>query len=241
MSFLKAEWRKLALANYVIDKNLLVKYLPAGTELDLWNGNCYVSLVGFMFVNTKLLGIKIPFHSHFEEVNLRFYVKRLEDGEWKRGVVFVKEIVPKRALSFVANAVYKENYETLPMKHYWGSENGKRIVRYKWKKNKEWNSIEIEASIESIKIEPNSEIEFITEHYWGYAKVNEKKSNEYEVTHPKWEVYNVTDYEINVDFGAVYGAEFEVLNTVSPNSVMLAEGSEITVEGKRTIKVNQPR
>jgi uncharacterized protein YqjF (DUF2071 family) len=240
MSFLKAEWRKLALANYVIDKNLLVKYLPAGTELDLWNGNCYVSLVGFLFVNTKLLGIKIPFHSHFEEVNLRFYVKRLEDGEWKRGVVFVKEIVPKRALSFVANAVYKENYETLPMKHYWGSENGKRIVRYKWKKNKEWNSIEIEASIESIKIEPNSEIEFITEHYWGYAKVNEKKSNEYEVTHPKWEVYNVTDYEINVDFGAVYGAEFEVLNTVSPNSVMLAEGSEITVEGKRTIKVNQP-
>jgi uncharacterized protein YqjF (DUF2071 family) len=240
MSFLKAEWRKLALANYVIDKNLLVKYLPAGTELDLWNGNCYVSLVGFLFVNTKLLGIKIPFHSHFEEVNLRFYVKRLEDGEWKRGVVFVKEIVPKRALSFVANAVYKENYETLPMKHYWGSENGKRIVRYKWKKNKEWNSIEIEASIESVKIEPNSEIEFITEHYWGYAKVNEKKSNEYEVTHPKWEVYNVTDYEINVDFGAVYGAEFEVLNTVSPNSVMLAEGSEITVEGKRTIKVNQP-
>lgn len=117
MSFLKAEWRKLALANYIIDQKLLVKYLPAGTELDLWNGNCYVSLVGFMFVNTKLLGIKIPFHTNFEEVNLRFYVKRFDQGEWKRGVVFIKEIVPKPALTFVANTVYNENYETLPMEH----------------------------------------------------------------------------------------------------------------------------
>ena len=135
MSFLKAEWRKLVLANYVIDKKILSKYVPVGTELDVWNGNCYVSLVGFMFVNTKLLGIKIPFHINFEEVNLRFYVKRFEDGTWKRGVVFIKEIVPKRALTFVANTVYNENYETLPMEHLWSIENNQRIVQYKWKKN----------------------------------------------------------------------------------------------------------
>jgi uncharacterized protein YqjF (DUF2071 family) len=236
MSFLKAEWRKLALANYIIDKKLLVKYLPVGTELDLWNGNCYVSLVGFMFANTRLLGIKIPFHTNFEEVNLRFYVKRFEDGEWKRGVVFIKEIVPKRALTFVANTVYNENYETLPMEHFWHTENNKRTVQYKWKKNNEWHSIKIIASIEKSKIEPRSETEFITEHYWGYAKVNKKESNEYEVTHPKWEVYNVNEYKISVDFGAIYGKEFDFLNSARPDSVMLVEGSEITVENKRTIK-----
>ncbi|WP_299609490.1 DUF2071 domain-containing protein [uncultured Aquimarina sp.] len=238
MSFLKAEWRKLALANYVIDKNVLVKYLPAGTELDIWNGNCYVSLVGFMFVNTKLLGIKIPYHVNFEEVNLRFYVKRLENGEWKRGVVFIKEIVPKHALTFVANTVYNENYETLPMEHVWSTENDERTVQYKWKRSSKWNSIEIKASIDSYPIEADSETEFITEHYWGYAKVNDQKSNEYEVTHPTWQVYKVNDYDIDVDFGAVYGKEFEFLNSLTPNSVMLAEGSKITVESKRTIRKN---
>ena len=122
MSFLKAEWRKLAIANYEIDQSLLSEFLPFGTELDLWNDRCYVSLVGFMFKNTRLLGFKIPYHINFEEVNLRFYVKRFENNEWRRGVVFIKEIVPKRALTLVANTIYYENYETMPMTHSW-SEN----------------------------------------------------------------------------------------------------------------------
>jgi uncharacterized protein YqjF (DUF2071 family) len=236
MSFLKAEWRKLAIANYAIDKDYLTEFIPPGTELDLWNEKCFVSLVGFMFKNTKLLGIKIPFHSDFEEVNLRFYVKRLENGEWKRGVVFIKEIVPKRALTFVANTVYNENYETMPMSHKWIENNDSRIVEYNWTKSGIENKFQVTASKESFKIISGSETEFITEHYWGYAKVNNKKSNEYEVTHPKWQAYNVNDYKINVDFGKVYGRKFEFLNSVKPNSVMLAEGSEITVENKKTIK-----
>lgn len=241
MSFIKAEWRKLALANYIIDKQLLDKYLPVGTELDLWNGKCYVSLVGFMFLNTKLLGVKIPFHSNFEEVNLRFYVKRFDNREWKRGVVFIKEIVPKRALTFVANTVYNENYETLPMEHSWSLSHKQRTVQYRWKKSNKWNSIKIDASIEKFKMESNSEIEFITEHYWGYAKVNRNKSNEYEVTHPKWEAYKVTNYDIDINFGTVYGKEFESLNSTKPISVMLVEGSEITVENKKTIKIITPK
>ena len=44
---------------------------------------CYVSLVGFMFKNTRLLNIPIPFHTDFEEVNLRFYVKHFDGNEWK--------------------------------------------------------------------------------------------------------------------------------------------------------------
>ncbi|MFT6746165.1 MAG: hypothetical protein ACJAZ2_000503 [Glaciecola sp.] len=217
---------------------MLEKYVPTGTELDLWEGDCIVSLVGFMFMNTKLLGVKIPFHSNFEEVNLRFYVKRFEKGEWKRGVVFIKEIVPKPALTFVANTVYNENYETMPMAHMWNLQNNERTVQYRWEKDNIWNSIKINASLEKFEIEPNSETEFITEHYWGYAKVSKHKSNEYEVTHPRWEAYKVNEYEIDVDFGAVYGKDFEFLNLQEPTSVMLAEGSEITVENKNTISDN---
>ncbi len=236
MSFLNAEWRKLAIANYAIDQKVLSKYVPPGTELDIWENKCFVSLVGFMFLNTKLLGVKIPFHVHFEEVNLRFYVRRFENGSWKRGVVFIKEIVPKPALTFVANTLYNEHYETLPMHHEWEQGDTDRTVQYQWKKDNQWHSFKVTADLESSEIGEGSETEFITEHYWGYAKVNEKTTNEYEVTHPKWRQYQVTNFEIAVDFGAVYGSDFECLNRMKPKSVMLAEGSEITVESKRTIK-----
>jgi uncharacterized protein YqjF (DUF2071 family) len=237
MSFLTAEWRKLAIANYEIDKSLLAKYIPAGTQLDLWNDTCYVSLIGFMFLNTKLLGMSIPFHTNFEEVNLRFYVKRFENGSWKRGVVFIKEIVPRPALTFIANTIYNENYETLPMEHVWISKRDKRIIEYRWKKGEKWNYLKIHASTESYEIEMNSETEFITEHYWGYAKGNKNKTIEYEVTHPKWKSYTVDDYDIDVDFRGVYGKEFEFLRSAKPKSVMLAEGSQITVERSRTIRL----
>lgn len=236
MSFLKAEWRKLAIANYAIDKEILVKYVPFGTELDIWEGNCYISLVGFMFKNTRLLGIKVPFHIDFEEVNLRFYVKRHENGKWKRGVVFIKEIVPKMALTFVANTVYNENYETMKMNHKWIENDDSRLVEYNWVKSGIENSFQVVASKDSFEIPLGSETDFITEHYWGYAKVNDSKTNEYEVTHPRWEAYKVNDYHINVDFAKVYGNEFDFLSNLKPNSVMLAEGSEITVENKRKIK-----
>lgn len=238
MSFLKAEWRKLAMANFVVDPQVLLPFVPAGTELDTWKERCYVSLVGFRFVNTRLLGIKVPFHINFSEVNLRFYVKRFEEGEWKRGVVFVKEIVPKPALSFVANTVYKENYETLRMRYLWEETESHRSVRYEWKKGKKWNRFEVRSELDSVEIHSGSEEEFITEHYWGYASVNENKTNEYEVTHPKWEVYPVQSYEIDVDFGKVYGQHFQFLNRQQPCSVFIAEGSQITVEGKRVIQMS---
>ncbi len=241
MSFLNAEWRKLAIANYQIQPEVLKDLVPVGTELDLFEGHCYASLVGFMFLNTKLLGFKIPFHINFEEVNLRFYVKRLENGKWKRGVVFVKEIVPKPALTFVANTIYKEHYETLPMKHSWTTENDQLRISYEWRKKGEWQKFEVISDKEERIIEPNSKTEFITEHYWGYAKINAQKTNEYEVTHPKWVHYPVKNYTINVDFKSVYGESFGFLNGIEPSSVMLAEGSEITVESKRTITVNSEK
>ena len=236
MSFLKAEWRKLAIANYAIDPKILEPYVPYGTELELWNNTCYVSLVGFMFENTRVLGVKIPFHINFEEVNLRFYVKRFENNEWKRGVVFIKEIVPKAVITFVANTLYKEHYQTLKMKHKWEDNTNEKLVEYHWKNNSNWQSFSVKADKNESEIPLNSETEFITEYYWGYAKYSDTKTNEYEVTHPKWNQYKVNDYEINVDFGAVYSQDFGFLTSLKPDSVMLAEGSEITVESKTTIK-----
>ena len=236
MSFLKAEWRKLAFANYEVNPSFLAAYVPPGTELDLYEGKCFVSLIGFLFLDTKIKGIRIPFHSKVEEVNLRFYVKRFENDTWKRGAVFIKEIVSKPLLTFVANTIYKEHYETMPMKYTWEENTINRSVSYHWRKNKVWQSFKVTAALEPIKIEKNSETEFITEHYWGYAKVNDAVTNEYQVTHPRWEQYIVESSEIIVDFELVYGKDFKFLNTIKPTSIMLIEGSKITIEGKKTIK-----
>ena len=210
-------------------------YLPAKTELDVWNDTIYVSLVGFMFVNTKVLGLKIPVHTNFEEVNLRFYVRHKDGNEWKRGVVFIKEIVPRHAITFVANTLYKEHYQTLPMRHLWEVKEGVQLTQYEWKCKNKWQSFKVESEIDAQSIGEGSESEFIIEHYWGYTKINPTKTFEYEVTHPKWQAYPVHNYDIDVDFGLTYGVQFRLLNQMQPKSVMLVEGSLITVENKRVL------
>lgn len=232
--FLKAEWRKLAMANYVVDPEILKPYLPPKTELDTWNDRNYVSLVGFMFLNTAIKGIRVPLHTNFEEVNLRFYVKYSEGDTVKRGVVFIKEIVPKPMLSFVANTIYKENYETMPMSHSWIFSSEVANVEYRWKK-KDWNIFGVSTEKKPVPIQSGSEEEFITEHYWGYTKVEANRSLEYEVAHPKWDVYPMRTYKIDVDFGNVYGPAFGFLSNQKPVSVFLAEGSEIAVNDTRKI------
>lgn len=235
MSFLKAEWRRLALANYVVEPRLLAPFVPYHTKLDQWQGKTYVSLVGFLFKNTRMLGLKIPFHVNFEEVNLRFYVKYKDQGEWKRGVVFIKEIVPKPALTFVANTLYREHYQTRPMRHEWQTHSDHLLTHYEWKDGGQWQSFQVASEKEGLDIPIGSKAEFITEHYWGYTRIKPEVTYEYQVTHPRWQCYPVTDYQIEVDFAQVYGKHFTLLNELSPQSVMLAEGSEITVETKRKL------
>ena len=210
--FLTGEWRKLIFLNYVIDSKILTALLPAHTEIDLWNGKCYVSIVGFLFKNVKLKGLTIPFHVNFPEVNLRFYVRYNENGIWKRGVVFVGECVPKPAISIVANSLFKERYFTLPMRHSWVENENNLSISYGWKKNGIWNEISVEADPQSIPIIPNSEAEFITEHYWGYSKKSASKTVEYNVAHPQWEIYPVQKFRANCKLGELYGNQFDFLD-----------------------------
>ncbi|MCU7551495.1 DUF2071 domain-containing protein [Chitinophagaceae bacterium LB-8] len=239
-TFLTAEWRKLAIANYAVDKAVLEEFLPAGTELDIWQDNYYISLVGFMFLNTRLKGFSIPCHANFEEVNLRFYVRYQENGIWKRGVVFIKEIVPRPAITMVANRVYKENYQTMSMSHQWLLSESKLQVEYKWRK-KSWNRFTVQADAIPLQITEGSEEEFITEHYWGYARINDTLTSQYEVKHPKWKIYQVNEYSIHVDFKDVYGTKFSFLTGQIPNSVMLAEGSAIEIIAGTRISCNMQK
>ena len=229
--FLTAEWRKLIMANYVVDPSLLTPFLPPKTELDLGSGRCYVSLVGFMFINTRIKGFKIPFHVDFEEINLRFYVRQND----RRGVVFIKEIVSKPMVTFMANTIYKENYETLKTDHSWIASPGILNVEYRWKKG-DWNVLRVSSEKTPTMILDGSEEQFITDQHWGFTKVN-NQCTEYQVDHPKWEVYPVRSYTVDVDFGKVYGEPFSCLDNMKPSSIFLAEGSQIAVANARKVHV----
>jgi hypothetical protein len=238
-NFLKAEWRKLIMFNYAVDPALLMPFVPPHTQLDIWNGTCYVSLVGFMFVGTRVKGFKIPFHIDFQEINLRFYVKYNDPEKgMKRGVVFIKEIVPKRMISFVANTLYRENYITLPMRHNWEIRNDELKIGYELKKDGKWFHFGVTAKNEPVELTDGSETEFITEHFWGYAKWDERSTNEYEVGHPRWVTYPVSGSEIDFDFEKTYGTEYNFLNAAKPVSIYLAEGSEIFVNKGKLISAS---
>ncbi len=211
--------------NYEIDPSVLRPRVPRGTELDAWNGRCFVSMVGFRFVDTRVLGVAIPFHRDFLEVNLRYYVRRVVNDEVRRGVVFVKELVPRRAIAWVANAVYNESYKAVPMSF----EDTGEQVRYAWTYGGRDQSMRVSIGGESYLPSPESEESFITEHYWGYVTQRDGSTVEYRVEHPRWRVWRGQEVELSCDVRALYGDEFSPALTARPSSSFLAEGSEVVV------------
>ncbi|HEY0657646.1 MAG TPA: DUF2071 domain-containing protein, partial [Pyrinomonadaceae bacterium] len=205
--FLTAKWHDLVMANYEVAPEILLNLVPRGVALDFHDGKCFVSLVAFMFLDTRVLGFPVPFHINFEEVNLRFYVKRETETETRRGVVFVKEIVPRWAIATVARVFYGEPYEAWAMNH---ARNGDELS-YSWSKASCENQIKIEIGENSGVPAENSHGEFIIEHYWGYTKRGEHRTDEYKVEHPKWELFDAKNHEIKCDFGKLYGKRFGFL------------------------------
>lgn len=235
--FLSARWEYLAMFNYEVDAAILQQHLPPYTELDLYNGKAIVSVVGFMFNNTSVLGIRWPGFVNFEEVNLRFYIKYFDGNEWKRGVGFISEIVPQFLVAGIANLFYNEHYSTAKMSHIINHNNNDLQVTYNWKKkNQDWNSMWVKANNELVNIEVNSEEEFIFEHYYGYNKLNETTSIEYSLAHPRWQVYPVTEYKLDCNVKKLYGADFTpYIQNVQPVSVFLAKGSDVNVKMPRKL------
>src|SRR5262245_21116319 len=194
--FLTAEWRNLLMLNYLIDPAVLTPSAPDGTELDLWQGRAYVSVVGFRFLNTKVWGLPIPFHRNFDEVNLRFYVRRRIAFGWRTGVAFVKEIVPRRAIAIVARKIYNENYVRHPMR---SSATIPGPVQYEWRRDGAWEGLSATAIGKCFAPAADSEETFITEHYWGYAGQRDGSTLEYGVEHPPWRVWRCEEAKLSCD------------------------------------------
>ena len=236
--FLSARWEYLAMFNYEVDVAILNPHLPPYTEIDLWNGKAMVSVVGFLFNNTKVMGIKWPGFINFEEINLRYYIKYFDGKNWRRGVGFISEIVPQYLVAGMANIFYNEHYSTAKMHHFIREEKEQLEVAYFWKKKRQQeNSMWIKADTLLQDITPGSAEEFIFEHYYGYNKLNNTTAIEYSLEHPRWQVYPVKEYKLNCEVEKLYGAAFvPFIENVNPVSVFLAKGSEVNVKMPLKIK-----
>ncbi len=229
MPFMTAEWRDLAMFNWEVPAPLLGRFIPHGTELDAFDGRAYVSLVGFRWARTRLLKIAIPFHTAFEEVNLRFYVKRFVDGETRRGVVFIKEIVPRVCVALVARHVYNENFVTASMSHQIARRDARRCVEYHWRLQGTENSLRVEGRGPCRETPPDSLETFIAEHYWGYSRQRDGGTVEYRVDHPRWRIAPVDEWSLTCDFAGLYGQNLGQRLASPPDSVFLADGSPVVV------------
>jgi uncharacterized protein YqjF (DUF2071 family) len=242
--FLSAQWRHLLMLNYEVEPAVLLPLLPGGTELDVWNGKTFLSLVGFLFLRTRVLGIPIPFHRDFEEVNLRFYVRRRSSEGWRRGVVFVKEIVPRAAIALVARWIYNENYVACPMSSRVQLPDPARgvggLVEYSWGRGAARNAIRAEFEGAPSEPAPGSEEEFITEHYWGYALQRDGAALEYGVEHPRWRVWRASSARLDCDVEVCYGRQYCQALARQPSSAFVAEGSAVTVFRGERLPPRQP-
>ena len=231
--FLTAKWKNLLFCNYIVDRDLLEPLVPTGTEIDLWEGNCYISLVAFQFLSTSIFHIPAITHRNFDEINLRFYVKKtLPNGDINRGVVFIKEIVPKKLIAWIAKTIYGEKYISLPMNHTIKED----LISYGCKNANIWNKIT--ATIPKKEFIPalNDFESYITEHYWAYVEKSKGQTLEYEVEHPQWAIRNVSEYNIDINFDSLYGETYKLLNNLQPESIFFCEGSNVSVRLGKSIQ-----
>ncbi len=226
--FLTASWRYLAMLNYRIDPALLEKYIPPDVERDFYEGETFISVVGFLFLETRVLGIGVPLHRNFEEVNLRFYVRRRSADTSRRGVCFIREIVPKRAIAAVARVFYGEPYLTLPMKSEVVHRDGALEVKYSWRRGSRWEFISMSAEGEPAPVRAGTHEEFITEHYWGYTRLRGGCS-EYRVEHPRWKIWPAISANFKADVASLYGSDFVAPLSAPPVSQFIADGSHVQV------------
>jgi hypothetical protein len=214
--------------NFAIDPKILQPLVPLETELDFHEGRTFVSVVGFLFLDTRVIGLPIPLHRDFEEVNLRFYVRRKSASEWRRGVVFVRELVPRRAIALVARMFYGEPYLALPMRHALAHEDGRVFVEYQWRRGRRWETLSMTATGEPESAGHGSHEEFITEHYWGYT-ARRGGCSEYRVEHPRWRLWTAETTKFEADVATLYGPKFVETLAAPPVSGFIADGSGIEV------------
>ncbi|PCJ93196.1 MAG: hypothetical protein COA50_14260 [Flavobacteriaceae bacterium] len=218
--FMTGNWEDLIISTFEIDKNILEKYLPYDTELDLYHGKALLSTVAFTFSKVSFYGIKVPFHQQFGQLNFRIYVKSKIDGE--KGVVFLKEFAPKPLIAFVASTFYNEPYQ------YKKIRSTKSILENQINMEYAYKNIHIQATANRLtrSLKENTLEHFIVDRYIAFIKGSETKTYQYTIGHKPWKLYNVKTSYTDDSVLSLLPHEF---NNAKLISTYFVDGSEVTV------------
>ncbi len=223
--FLRARWSNLLLLTFEVDEALIRKVIPPELEPDRWDGRTHVSLVAFDFLDTRVLGCRVPGYLNFPEINLRTYLRH---GE-RRGVLFIRELVPSILVAGVARLLYNEPYRAAKMHSALTHEADGMVAAHRWHWRGREHYLRVRGGAPT-ELPPSESLEHhFKEHSWGFGRTRSGRLLTYRVEHPVWEVRRVADLDYEVDFGGIYGTTWEGLNRQAPMSVIFAVGSEVAV------------
>ena len=236
---ISGEWRELAIVSWRVAPELLRPRLPAGTELDEWDGRSWLSLVGLRFLGLAVGGVPVPLHREFAQVNLRFYARRVVGDQVRRGAVFVRELVPRAAMAAVARLVMNE-----PMVHAdvraevaHDAERPSRVlgVTYTWESDPGRGRLHVDTDAEPMALERLSLEEFLSERCWGFTAQRDGGSTEYRVEHPRWSVYVSRDASVDGDLAATFPLDLARVMLARPDHAFVAEGSRVAIHAPHAI------
>jgi len=223
--FMTAEWRRLINLTYAVEPALLQPHLPRGLALDVIDGKAFVGLVPFSFEKICLRGYRIPFHTRFPEINLRFYVRH---GD-RRGVVFLQECAPKAAVVWLARKKYNEPYRKMRMQETVRMGTGSFSVRQSiWCGGKK-NFVEVEAGLNAFVPAAHTHDHYFKELEFGFGSGHDGKTKLYRVHHPAWEIFPVQRVQVDLDFAVIFGKKWAFLSGEKPFNAALVKGSAVQV------------
>jgi uncharacterized protein YqjF (DUF2071 family) len=223
--FLTARWSNLAILTYEVPPALLEPHLPAGLELDRRGGAAFASIVAFDFLDARMWGVAWPGFRTFPDINLRFYVRR---GE-QRGVVFIREFVPRPAVAWLARAVYNEPFLIAPIESGVLDEASAIVTVRRLRWHGRSHAIEVTGNRPGRRPAEDSQEHLFKERKWGFGRDRRGRTTVYEVRHPVWEIYPVRSWSLDLDWAHVYGEPWGFLSSEKPASVILAAGSAVSV------------
>jgi uncharacterized protein YqjF (DUF2071 family) len=228
------EWQHLLTATWAVHPSLLSPMVPARTTLDLWNGDALLSLVGMRSLNAQVAGVPVPLHQDFDQITLRFYVRREVAGETRRGVVLIKQIVPSASMTLLARVLYNENFVNAPTRHdIQPGEHG--WTAYEWLVGNRWNRLSAVRAGAARQPAEYSIEEFVAHRPWAYARQADGSSLEFAAQHPRWDVWPTQEMLLDCDVAPLFGVEYVPVFSGQPISTFVAVGSIVHLDAGRVV------
>lgn len=226
---ISSEFRKVALLNYIVPPEVVEKYLPKYTKPDFYNGNCFISLVGFQVKKLKVSDVKVPLIKDFDEIDLQIYVKRFDGARWVKGVVIISRIFDQPGAATLTNTLFKTNYTSMPTTSEVNETEEGLEVKYSWQLNGKEQSFSVKSNNLAAPYDKDTEAAFILDRSLGFIKAGEEETFQYTINHASWHLYTVEEYAVDVDFSRQFDPVLNILNTMVPQSVILTEGSTVEI------------